>query len=351
MSRDTARSDDTACMAALPLSGGGDVPEWVHLVPARSGAVQTADRRGPYIVEDAEAIIRASFAEADELQIDENHAQDLAAGMGLPSPARGWITEMQARDDGIWGRVRWSEAGRSLVADRAYRAMSPVITFDKARRITRILRASLVNRPNFRGLAALNQETDRMNTQRLLEALGLPGDASEEQALAAIDRLRAPQEAMQSAMTELATVFGLEGAAPSAVLAAARLARAGTAETVALQARVSELQAEIDGLRTAERRQASATFVDAALAEGRAGVRQDNRDELIALHMEQPGAVEKLIGGLPKLDATRAHTQPPVRDDDGVALNQAQSEAAKLLGLDAETYRRTLASERNKETN
>lgn len=349
MSRDTTRPD-TACMAALPLPGGGEVPEWVHLVPARSGAVQTADRRGPYFVDDAEAVIQASFAEADELQIDENHAQDLAAGVGLPSPARGWITEMQARDDGIWGRVRWNEAGRALVADRAYRAMSPVVQHDQSKRITRILRASLVNRPNFRGLATLNQETNRMDMQRLAGALGLPDDASEEQILAAIETLGRPAEAMQSAMTELATVFGLEGAAPSAVLAAARLARAGTAETVALQAQVTELQAEIDGLRTAERRRASAAFVDAALAEGRAGVRQDNRDELIALHMEQPAAVEKLIGGMPKLDATRARTQPPVRDDDGVALNQAQSEAAKLLGLDAETYRRTLASERNKET-
>ena len=27
---------------------GSDAPEWVHLLPAASGAIQTGDRRGPF---------------------------------------------------------------------------------------------------------------------------------------------------------------------------------------------------------------------------------------------------------------------------------------------------------------
>lgn len=340
----------TACMAALPLPEGAEVPDWVHLVPVAAGAIQTADRRGPYTIDDAQAVIQASFAETDALQVDENHAQDLAAPQGGASPARGWITEMQVRPDGIWGRVNWTASGRALVADRAYRAMSPVIVHDAAKRVTRILRASLVNRPNFRGLATLNQETDMFDATRLAQALNLATDATEEQMLAAIAALREPVAATQSAMTELATVLGVEGASPAAIVAAARVARTGTGDVAALQAELGAVRAELETIRAARARAASEAFIDQALREGRAGIRQDNREELVALHMEQPDTVRKLIEGMPRLDATRMSVLPPAPAEGTVALNAAQAEAARLLGVDVETYRKTLASERNMET-
>lgn len=144
-----------------------------HLLPTAAGKVQTQDNRGPYDVTDAEAIIAASFADQPKLQIDENHAEDLKSGKGEPSPARGWITELQARADGIWGKVEWTGAGRALVADKAYRAMSPVILHDKAKKVVAILRASLVNRPNLKGLVSLNQEQSEMDLAKLAAALGL----------------------------------------------------------------------------------------------------------------------------------------------------------------------------------
>jgi len=119
----------TALMGALDLAARpdeGGAPEWVHLLPA--GAVETVDRRGPYRVTDGEKLIAASFAQSPRLPIDENHATDLAAPKGQPAPARGWITALEARADGIWGKVEWTEAGRQLVEDRAYRGLSPVIS-------------------------------------------------------------------------------------------------------------------------------------------------------------------------------------------------------------------------------
>ncbi len=343
----------TACMAALAFPEEAEVPEWVHLVPAVQGEVRTADGRGPYIVEDAAAIIAASFAEETRLQIDENHAQDLAAPTGGASPARGWIAEMQVRPDGIWGRVEWNAAGRALVADRAYRAMSPVILHDQSKRITRILRASLVNRPNFRGLATLNQETDMFDVKKLAQALGLAEDASEEQILAAIAKLKTPgeaEEAAQSAISEIASVLGIEGGDARAVVTAAKLAKAGNGDVAALHSQVTALQGQLDTIKTANSRAASEAFIDAAFRDGRAGVRQDNREELIALHMEQPVTVRKLIEGMPKLDGTRTRIEPPAPKDGVIALNAEQTQAAKLLGIDPETYRKTLAAEREKET-
>ncbi|MGK3945780.1 phage protease, partial [Streptomyces caeruleatus] len=77
---------------------------------------------------------------------------------GGRSDAVGWVREMQAREDGIWGRVEWTPEGQRLVAEKAYRKISPVIIHDAKKKILRIANISLVNRPNLRGLAALNQE-------------------------------------------------------------------------------------------------------------------------------------------------------------------------------------------------
>lgn len=149
-------SANVALCAELPLPppNGGQAPEWVHLLPA--GEIATVDGRGPYRVPSAAGLVAASLAGNARLPLDENHATDLAAPLGQPAPARGWITSLQARGDGIWGRVDWTEAGRALVTDRAYRHISPVISHTSDGTVTAVLRASLVNRPNLRGLAALH---------------------------------------------------------------------------------------------------------------------------------------------------------------------------------------------------
>lgn len=131
-----------------------------------AGEIRTGDGRGPYRVRDAQALIAA--AQGERLPIDENHATDLAAPNGLPASVRGWIVEMQARSDSIWGRVELTEEGRGLVAQRAYRGISPVIAHRKNGELTAILRASHVNRPNLRGLTTLHQDNAM---EKLLEQL------------------------------------------------------------------------------------------------------------------------------------------------------------------------------------
>lgn len=343
-----------ALMAAVPLSAGeaAPVPEWVHLVPTAKGEVATADARGPFLVEDAEAIVAASLADGGELQIDENHAQDLAAPNGAASPARGWIDALEVRQDGIWGHVKWTDAGRALVADRAYRAMSPVVLHDKAKRIVRILGASLVNRPNFRGLAALNQEAQMGPMKKVAEALGLAGDADEDAILGAIAKTKeAPQVALNAALTEIGTALGVEGGDAKAVLAAAKLAKVATGSAGELQVQLNAVRSELDGLKAAAQQAKSAAFIDQALREGRAGVNAANRDELVALHMESPAAVEKLIGAAPRLVGSGIDTRvaPPAPKDGEIALNAEQLAVVEALGTSAEAYAKTLDAQRKKE--
>ena len=334
-------------MAAAADGAAAAAPEWIHLLPA--GTAHTADARGPYRVADAGRVIALSFEGADKLPIDENHATDLAAPLGQPSPARGWIVAMEAREDGIWGRVEWTEEGAALVASRAYRAISPVVTHDAGKAIGRILRASLVNRPNLRGLTALHMESAVTFLEQMIKIMGLDPDATEEQVLAACRAMMgrmAGGPALQAALAEIGTALGVEGAPDAAaVLAAAKVVGKAPAATVALQAQVAALQGQVKAQADAQARAASEAYVDQALADKRAGVNAGNREELVALHMSHRGTAEKLIMGMPKLGTPDADTAPPVAADGTVALHAAQREAARLIGVDPKAYADTLKSE------
>ncbi len=167
-------------------------PEWVHLLPAPAdGLVQTGDSRGPYTLSPFAEIITNSFADRDALEIDINHATFLAAPNGGDARAVGWIREMQARDDGLWGRVEWTEEGAKLVTSRAYRGISPVVMHasETDKRISRLANASLVNRPNLRGLTQLHQQETLMSfIQRMAKMLGLADDATEADIASSVEK-------------------------------------------------------------------------------------------------------------------------------------------------------------------
>jgi len=140
-----------AIHTSLPAEGG--LPTWIQLVPA--GTFSGMDGRGPYKLDDPQTVIRTSLADG-KLPIDENHATDFALKSGIPSPARGWIIAMEARPDGIWGRVDWTPTGAELVSGRAYRGISPVFECDKNGNVLRVQRAALTNTPNLQQLATLH---------------------------------------------------------------------------------------------------------------------------------------------------------------------------------------------------
>lgn len=341
-------------MAALDLDQTGEVPEWIHLLPTSKGSIQTVDRRGPYTVADAEAIIAASFADQAKLQIDENHAQDHKSGKGDPSPARGWITAMQARADGIWGKVEWTRAGRMLVRDKAYRAISPVVLHTKANQVMAILRASLVNIPNFKGLISLNGEQSMDFMAKVAAALGLAEGASEEDVMAAMKALKdkkpegepALQAALQSAMSEIGVALGVAAdAKPDAIVAAAQLAKGGKDSLVALQAQVTSLTTQLTSIQGDGKRKAAEAFIDKAITDRRAGVNAANREAMISLHQSDPATAEQLVNGMPMLTATGTALTPPAAKDGVVSLNAAQLEACTALGISQEAYQKTLAAE------
>jgi phage I-like protein len=353
---DTAPAGSVALCGPVAMAGDGGAPEWVQLLPA--GEIATVDGRGPYRVRDAVTLAAASLPSGDRLVLDENHATDLAAPKGEPAPARGWIVALQARADGIWGKVEWTADGARLVGERAYRSISPVIRHLADGTVTAILRASLVNKPNLRGLAALHQENDMDKLlEQLLKALSLPAETTAEQLVQKVTALHAAQDtsatALQAALAPIAKAVGLaETADADAVLTgvqgiAATAAGKATPEALqALQAELTGLGTQLNQLKSDGAKKAAETFVDGAIRAGKVGVKP-LRDHYIAMHMTDASRVEKEIGALPALGPSGALETPPESKNGEVSLNAEQRQAAKLLGVSEADYAKTLKAERD----
>lgn len=378
----TALSVVMGAGAPIALNAEGHPPEWIMLLPAgNSGVIATVDDRGPFRVRDAVKLASVSMPDGMRLPIDENHATDLAAPEGRPSPARGWAVELQAREDGIYGRVEWTESGKALLADRSYRFISPVITHDKAGNVTGLLRASLTNRPNLRGMTALNSEESNMDLlAKLRELLGLAADADEAAVIAKITAMAKDTVSTNAALSPIAKAVGLkdDAGAPAiltavttlkdgtalqsiakaaglkddadvtAITAAVKQLAAGTGPTVvALQAEVKELGEKLSTALNSTAKDKAIAYIDGEIKKGRVGVKA-LRDHYVSMHMEDPARVEKEIGALPLLGPSGATIDPPPHAKDGkVALNSAQKDAAKLLGISEADYQKTLTDEQS----
>lgn len=115
-----------------------------------------------------------------------------------PSTAAGWIVELEARDDGLWAKHRWSDEGEAALKGGRYRLFSPVFGFEprtyaRGERVRPavLLRGALTNDPRFKGMVPLShrQGDPLASTQqsgvtmdykaKLLALLGLPATASD----------------------------------------------------------------------------------------------------------------------------------------------------------------------------
>lgn len=143
------------CDLALPP---GHAPEWVHLIPG-SGEIKGRDGRVWELVDPA-ALVLAFQSGAVDLPIDFEHQNDKPeAKLKGPVPAAGWIKELRAQDNGIWGRVEWTATASDLIGRKEYRYLSPTFLHHKeTRQIVRLKGAGLVHDPNLYLTALANQD-------------------------------------------------------------------------------------------------------------------------------------------------------------------------------------------------
>lgn len=344
------KSGDTAtgaCEILLFAAGDRAVPEWIHILP--TGAISTADGRGPYHLNDPAAVIAASLAAHGKIAVDENHSTDLAAGRGEPSPARGWIVEIEARQDGLWGRVEWTPAGKVLMEEKAYLGISPVIWAGKDDNVIHsIARVSLTNVPNMSAIRTLHQKSsENVETpmkEELAKLLGLDPSVSDGVILNAVRALTEEDEAGEDAniLQPVLNAAGLgDDADADELIATIADLRKAAADGVsvedykALNARVGEL-----------RQRESERVIDDFIRSGRAGLKP-LRDHYVTRHMADPDGVEKEIGAMPVVSG-EAILNNQERNTESGGLSEDEKKVCRLMGQSEEDYK-AARDEMNKE--
>ncbi|WP_026379370.1 phage protease [Afifella pfennigii] len=329
---------------ALPAAEG--VPEWLHLLPAGSFAGE--DGRGPYVVKDMQAVIEASIAGGRKLPIDENHAIDHVGAKGGASPARGWVVELQAREDGIWGRVEWTPTGKTLMEERAYGFLSPVFlhTKSKPHRVDKLLRVALTNDPNLASLKSLHTHEETDMEKELREALGLPEDADKDAILKAATAAHAASTSHTALMARLSEISGAAKDASENDLVIALQARVSSSASGEDESEVKELREQVKSLNTqltqvtaATARKDAEAAIDGAIEAGK--LVPALRDHMIARHMKEPGEVETELKAMPALNARSLRDYKPSGEGDGSTLSPDDEAVCSLMGLDPKAFAET----------
>lgn len=164
---------------ALPGDG------FYHLAPlgefphAKAGVVQVVDAAAVEAMSNRfrEAAMGDNFA---GLLVDFDH---FSLDNDKSSEAAGWITEVQNRADGLWGKIRWSDVGEAAVKGGRYRFISPVWAREDCEEIgngrvrpARLMNAAVTNDPNLKGITPLsnrltNPYKEKANTMDYRKAL------------------------------------------------------------------------------------------------------------------------------------------------------------------------------------
>lgn len=189
-----------ALAAALPA--GETPPAWITIFP-KVGRIDTRDGRS-YDV-DATALIARFKADGVAVPIDINHATHHAAKTGARADAVGWINELRVEGGALQGKVEWLDEGKSLLAAKSYRFVSPDF-FHTPEGVTTWLRSvALVTAPALGGQKALAAASSQQesNMDKLAAALGVTAGANETALLTALSAGFVPKAVHDEAVSKL----------------------------------------------------------------------------------------------------------------------------------------------------
>lgn len=321
----------------------GENGRWIMLLPA--GSFSGRDGRGPYSVDSMDGmrrVIEATVQRAGttELVVDYDHQTQFSAvpGVGGMAPAAGWIKQVEARPDGIYGLITWTEKAAQAIRAGEYRYISPVYHHDKTGKVLRLISAGLTNVPNLdlAAVAASAQQTQQDTTMKSIAlALGLPEDADENAILTAINSVLTGNAA-------IAAAAGLAGTAkPQEIVTAINSVRTATAaidpaKYVPIE-QVTALQSDLTSLRAAIEGDQAATAVNSAISEGR--LAPALKDWGLAYHKKDAAGFKAFIDASPVLTGVqRASAVPPGASDPNAGLTDSDLAVMSQMGLSREDF-------------
>lgn len=312
-----------ATSTALCFELSADVPEWVEVLPP---GPQVTGRDGRSWTYDAQQVLAQTLAHVQgaDLPFDILHSTELKAPKGEEAPAAGWAREYRINERGaVEARAEWTTKARNSISEREYRYLSPVFVYDDSGRIHRFTSFGLTNKPNLT-LTALNTENPTLENHPMLlpeairAALGLPENATEADALAAITSLKADKE----------TALNSERA-PSLNLYVPR-EDYNALEKRANNAEQQLVQRDKDALATAINGE-----IEAALKAGK--ITPATKAYHVAACQEQGGLerFREYVKAAPSVTAPVLSDELPKTTS---ALNSEQKEAARMLGYTDSEY-------------
>jgi phage I-like protein len=358
----------------------GKADGWVKLIPA--GVFTGRDGRGPYDAGDhaqLERIVAETrrYKGPTDLVVDYEHQTLKSAQNGKPAPAAGWIREVEARDDGIYGLIEWTVSAQSAIEAKEYRYLSPVYFHTKAGKVLALQCAALINTPNLYGLgeitahSALFQnptQNHEENMDKLLAALGLSTGASEDDVLIAVNSLQTgaaaiavaaglakdakPEEvltAVQGAFADrdaVAKLFGVDASKSDAVVVAAQSALSAAVPDPAKYvpiAQVTAMQADLTALKTQIGEDKAKDAVEDAIKSGKRAPAL--KEWGLSMHSADPAKFAEFIGKAPVLTSSqRSFAVPP--SGGNPTLDETDETVIAAMGLDRRAYLKTIAAEK-----
>ena len=303
-------------VVALAAGVGGEArpaPGWIKIAPR--GRIVT--RTGKSYAFDPEALAARFNADGTALPIDFEHSTVHLAAKGTKADAVAWIEEMEARGDGLYGRVDWLPAGTEALSARTHRYVSPVFHPDTSGNATWLHSVALVTAPALSNMPALAhagvdapQPETTMNKTIAL-ALGLAEGADEAAVLSAIGDLKKPGETVDKAIHDQTLVT------------------------------LSAATARLDAIETERRTEKVNALLDGALEQRRMVPAQ--RDQFVALCATDAGfeQVKALLAATPEglaasgLDERRPETGQASAEPTALAaqVNRYMAEQ-KAAGID-----------------
>ncbi|WP_311272377.1 MULTISPECIES: phage protease [unclassified Rhizobium] len=283
-------------------------PDWIKVAPR--GRFTARDGRSFEI--DPELLVSRFKTDGVDLPIDIDHATVKKAMFGDSAPAVGWINQLDARADGLYGKAEWLDEGVRVLTARTHRYISPTLKTDDSGKATWLHSAALVAAPaaSMPAVASANltatTKTETNMLKALAVALGLSEDASEASCLSALSTLksRVDPAVHQEALDQVKT----------------------------LTAKIE------DGNKAAHKGKVDTLLEDALKAKKISPAQRDSY-EALATSQEGFDQVKKLIETLGAgLAASGLDNRKPA--DQTATLSAEDRDVMKQLGLSEEDYRK-----------
>lgn len=154
----------------------------------------------------------------------EHQTEDTRLHPDGKAPAAGWITAYQyVPGEGLYASVNWTADAAAEIKSRKYRYFSPVFYVDDDSRVIEVTSVALTNSPALIGLKPIAAKRAGMAQgdiamKSVLKLLGLPDNATEDQALAAVNALKAAPTA-DAVAADVAKECGITATTRAALVA------------------------------------------------------------------------------------------------------------------------------------